>query len=122
MTHVLAIDQGTTSTRAVLFDGQMRLKAVAQEKFPQLPPLRLRGARPGAGVAPDSRGAAGDEGGLFSLSVRPLRVTSGRWVSAAARARGRPDIGPCRHSALAAQLHLSAQAGQGIGKLRLQPA
>ncbi len=35
MTHVLAIDQGTTSSRAILFDAQMRVKAVAQEEFPQ---------------------------------------------------------------------------------------
>ncbi len=35
MTHVLAIDQGTTSSRAILFDGAMQVKAVAQEEFPQ---------------------------------------------------------------------------------------
>jgi len=33
--HVLAIDQGTTSTRAILFDGAMRIRAVAQEEFAQ---------------------------------------------------------------------------------------
>jgi glycerol kinase len=35
MTHVLAIDQGTTSTRAILFDEDMRITATAQEEFPQ---------------------------------------------------------------------------------------
>ena len=35
MTHILAIDQGTTSSRAILFDGGMRLKATAQEEFAQ---------------------------------------------------------------------------------------
>ena len=35
MTHVLAIDQGTTSSRAILFDAAMRIAAVAQEEFPQ---------------------------------------------------------------------------------------
>ncbi len=35
MTHVLAIDQGTTSSRAILFDGALRVAAVAQEEFPQ---------------------------------------------------------------------------------------
>jgi glycerol kinase len=35
MKHVLAIDQGTTSTRAILFDEAMRITAVAQEEFPQ---------------------------------------------------------------------------------------
>jgi glycerol kinase len=32
---VLAIDQGTTSSRAMLFDGAQRIVAVAQEEFPQ---------------------------------------------------------------------------------------
>jgi len=35
MTHILAIDQGTTSSRAIVFDAGMRVKAVAQEEFPQ---------------------------------------------------------------------------------------
>jgi glycerol kinase len=32
---ILAIDQGTTSSRAILFDADMRVAAVAQEEFPQ---------------------------------------------------------------------------------------
>jgi glycerol kinase len=32
---VLAIDQGTTSSRAVVFDGGMRAVAIAQQEFPQ---------------------------------------------------------------------------------------
>ena len=35
MTHILAIDQGTTSSRAILFDGDMKVAAIAQEEFPQ---------------------------------------------------------------------------------------
>ena len=35
MSHILAIDQGTTSSRAILFDADMRIKAVAQEEFAQ---------------------------------------------------------------------------------------
>ncbi|MBV0910943.1 glycerol kinase GlpK [Anianabacter salinae] len=35
MTHVLAIDQGTTSSRAILFDGSLRVVASAQEEFAQ---------------------------------------------------------------------------------------
>ncbi len=35
MSHILAIDQGTTSSRAILFDAKMQIKAVAQEEFPQ---------------------------------------------------------------------------------------
>ncbi|MBS1301725.1 glycerol kinase GlpK [Loktanella sp. SALINAS62] len=35
MTYILAIDQGTTSSRAILFDEHMALIAQAQEEFPQ---------------------------------------------------------------------------------------
>jgi glycerol kinase len=35
MTYILAIDQGTTSSRAIVFDAQMRVAAVAQEEFAQ---------------------------------------------------------------------------------------
>ena len=33
--HILAIDQGTTSSRAIVFDEKLRPVAVAQEEFPQ---------------------------------------------------------------------------------------
>jgi glycerol kinase len=33
--HILAIDQGTTSSRSIIFDAGLRVKAVAQEEFPQ---------------------------------------------------------------------------------------
>ncbi|SDE12818.1 glycerol kinase GlpK [Ruegeria marina] len=35
MTYILAIDQGTTSTRAILFDADMRRAATAQQEFTQ---------------------------------------------------------------------------------------
>lgn len=35
MSYILAIDQGTTSTRAIVFDEAMKTVAVAQEEFPQ---------------------------------------------------------------------------------------
>ncbi len=35
MTHILAIDQGTTSSRALLFDANLQVIATAQEEFPQ---------------------------------------------------------------------------------------
>ncbi|MGR3490462.1 MAG: glycerol kinase GlpK [Shimia sp.] len=35
MTHILAIDQGTTSSRAIVFDADFTVKAIAQEEFPQ---------------------------------------------------------------------------------------
>lgn len=35
MTHILAIDQGTTSSRAILFDENLRPMASGQQEFPQ---------------------------------------------------------------------------------------
>lgn len=35
MTHVLSIDQGTTSSRAILFDAELRTIATAQQEFAQ---------------------------------------------------------------------------------------
>ncbi len=35
MTHILAIDQGTTSSRAIIFDGEMKIVASSQEEFTQ---------------------------------------------------------------------------------------
>ena len=35
MTHILAIDQGTTSTRSILFDDRLSIVASAQEEFEQ---------------------------------------------------------------------------------------
>src|SRR5690606_31866520 len=34
-THILAIDQGTTSSRAIVFDGEMRLVASGQKEITQ---------------------------------------------------------------------------------------
>ncbi len=34
-THVLAIDQGTTSTRSIVFDAERRIVGTAQQEFPQ---------------------------------------------------------------------------------------
>ena len=33
MTHILAIDQGTTSTRAILFDKDMRILSTSQRNL-----------------------------------------------------------------------------------------
>lgn len=35
MTHILAIDQGTTSSRSILFDAALRPVAQAQQEFAQ---------------------------------------------------------------------------------------
>jgi glycerol kinase len=38
MSCILALDQGTTSSRAIVFDGHSRILAVAQKEFPQIFP------------------------------------------------------------------------------------
>ena len=38
MPYILALDQGTTSSRAIIFDRAGRVKAVAQKEFPQIFP------------------------------------------------------------------------------------
>jgi len=38
MAFILALDQGTTSSRAIVFDRSGRVKAVAQKEFPQIFP------------------------------------------------------------------------------------
>jgi len=37
--YILALDQGTTSSRAIVFDANGRIAAAAQEEFPQIYPL-----------------------------------------------------------------------------------
>ena len=36
--HILVIDQGTTSTRAIVFDADARAVASSQREFPQIYP------------------------------------------------------------------------------------
>ena len=44
--HILAIDQGTTSTRSIVFDDQGRVASIARRELPQaLPGRRLGGTR-----------------------------------------------------------------------------
>src|SRR3954466_4612585 len=38
MTYVLALDQGTSSSRSIVFDAQGRIVAVAQRELPQIYP------------------------------------------------------------------------------------
>jgi len=38
MKYILALDQGTTSSRAILFDAEGRIRSVAQKEFPQIFP------------------------------------------------------------------------------------
>ncbi|MEM9428062.1 MAG: glycerol kinase GlpK [Pseudomonadota bacterium] len=76
MSHIVAIDQGTTSSRAIVFDAALRIVASAQEEFRQIFPASgwvehdpadlwsttaatCRGAIERAGLAPDQITAIG---------------------------------------------------------------
>ncbi len=81
MTHILAIDQGTTSSRAILFDQGLRPMASAQEEFPQHYP------RPGwvehdpadlwATVAGTAR-AAIEKAGITARDIAAIGITNQR--------------------------------------------
>ena len=81
MTHILAIDQGTTSSRAILFDEDLRPVAQAQEEFPQHYP------RPGwvehdpsdlwATVAGTAR-AAIEKAGIAATDIAAIGITNQR--------------------------------------------
>ncbi len=92
--HVLVIDQGTTSTRAIVFDRRMRPVAQAQEEFPQIYP------QPGwvehnpetlwATVLGTARAALGKAGlaasAITAIGIANQRETTLVWE----RATGRP--------------------------------
>ncbi len=92
--HILVIDQGTTSTRAIVFDRRMRPVAQAQEEFPQIYP------QPGwvehnpetlwATVLGTARAALQKAGltatGIAALGIANQRETTLIWE----RASGRP--------------------------------
>ena len=92
--HILVIDQGTTSTRAIVFDAALKPVASAQEEFPQIFP------RPGwvehnpetlwATALGTARGALAEAGleaaDIAALGIANQRETSLIWE----RATGRP--------------------------------
>lgn len=81
MTHILAIDQGTTSSRAILFDAALRPVAQAQEEFTQHYP------RPGwvehdpadlwSTVAGTAR-AAIEKAGIKAADIAAIGITNQR--------------------------------------------
>ncbi len=94
MTYILAIDQGTTSSRAILFDAALRPVASAQEEFPQHYP------KPGwvehdpadlwSTVAGTAR-AAIERAGIAATAIAAIGITNQRETTLIwERATGRP--------------------------------
>ncbi len=81
MTHILAIDQGTTSSRAIVFDAGLRVKAVAQQEFPQIFPrsgwVEHDPAAIWTSVQATIRGAMA-EAGLTAKDIAAIGITNQR--------------------------------------------
>lgn len=81
MTYILAIDQGTTSSRAIIFDADMRIKATAQEEFPQHFPqsgwVEHDPSDIWSSVASTCRGAI-EKAGITAADVAAIGITNQR--------------------------------------------
>jgi glycerol kinase len=79
--HILAIDQGTTSSRAIVFDAALRVVAVAQEEFAQHYPspgwVEHNPADLWATVAGTAR-AAIERAGLTPAAIAAIGITNQR--------------------------------------------
>lgn len=81
MTHILAIDQGTTSSRAILFDAGLKVISSAQAEFPQHYPqpgwVEHDPADLWATVASTTR-AAIERAGLTASDIAAIGITNQR--------------------------------------------
>ena len=81
MTYILAIDQGTTSSRAILFDAGLRVVSVAQEEFAQAYPqpgwVEHDPADLWATVAGTAR-AAIEKAGINATDIAAIGITNQR--------------------------------------------
>jgi glycerol kinase len=121
MTHILAIDQGTTSSRAILFDGQMRVVATAQEEFPQHYPasgwVEHDPAEIWASVAGTAR-AVIEKAGVPATDIAAIGITNQRETTLVwDRATGQPI-----HNAIVWQDRRTAPLCQQLKDAGLEPA
>ncbi|MDX8353482.1 glycerol kinase GlpK [Cognatiyoonia sp. IB215182] len=81
MTHILAIDQGTTSSRAIIFDEKMQVRAIAQEEFTQHFPqsgwVEHDPSDIWSSVAATCRGAL-EKAGITAADVAAIGITNQR--------------------------------------------
>ena len=94
MTHILAIDQGTTSSRAIIFDAGLRVKASVQEEFPQHYPasgwVEHDVSDLWSTVAATARGAI-EKAGLTARDIAAIGITNQRETTVVwDRATGEP--------------------------------
>ncbi len=81
MTHILAIDQGTTSSRAIVFDATLTVCAAAQKEFPQAYPasgwVEHDPADLWSTVAGTARGAI-ERAGIGPADIAAIGITNQR--------------------------------------------
>ena len=81
MSHIVAIDQGTTSSRAIVFDREMRVKASAQQEFTQHFPasgwVEHDAEEIWSTVTATVRGAI-DRAGLTAADITAIGITNQR--------------------------------------------
>ena len=127
MKHILAIDQGTTSSRAILFDENLKPVASAQEEFPQHFPasgwVEHDASDLWSTVAATARAAIEKLGqgadGIAAIGITKQRETTVLWDRATGRALHRAIVWQDRRTAdlceaLKAQGHeamISARTG-----------
>ena len=106
-THVLALDQGTTSSRAILFDRDGRIAAIAQEEFRQHYPqpgwvehdpeeIWSSQLRVGRRVLEE---AAVSPGEVAAIGITNQRETTVVWERATGRPIYRAIVWQCRRTA-----------------------
>jgi glycerol kinase len=107
MTHVLAIDQGTTSSRAIVFDADLRIVASAQEEFQQHFPdsgwVEHEQADLWSTVAACARGAI-ERAGIGPRAIAAVGITNQRettlvWEKDGGRPLGRAIVWQDRRTA-----------------------
>jgi glycerol kinase len=106
-THVLALDQGTTSSRAILFDRDGRIAAIAQEEFRQHYPqpgwvehdpeeIWSSQLRVGRQVLEEASVSPGD---VAAIGITNQRETTVAWERTTGRPIYRAIVWQCRRTA-----------------------
>ena len=114
MAYLLALDQGTSSSRSIVFDEEGRVVALAQRELPQIYP------RPGwvehdpmeiwRGQLATARQALASAG-LAAGDIRAMGITNQRETTRALEPQDRPAGSPChRLAGPARRVHLRAIA------------
>ncbi len=106
MDHVLAIDQGTTGSRAIVYDRRGRAVASAYEEFPQIfPQARLGRARPRGDLAERRTGRSrrswpgSPAASIAAIGITNQRETTVIWDRRTGRPVHNAIVWQCRRTA-----------------------